>query len=175
MGFDSIFISKSHWQVCLSIRYICRRYLRAMVLLNPEPFYLLFGKHQSPRAKQINAVCKQLCWRRSLCLFYQACHKCQMSLGLTCRRARCVTYAFSGSLSACLSRASLAAVTGCLHRAAPRLPACGYLPMPQHRRGNTPGTHSFTTGVSSLKATGQLAAQLDTLCSGHSEGKGGEV
>lgn len=41
LGFDSILISKSHWQVCLSICYICRRYLQVMVLLHLELFYLL--------------------------------------------------------------------------------------------------------------------------------------
>lgn len=41
LGFDSLFISKSHWQVCLSICYVRRRYLQAMALLDPELFYLL--------------------------------------------------------------------------------------------------------------------------------------
>lgn len=41
LGFGSLFIFKSHWQVCLSIRYVRRRYLQAMVLLNPELVYLL--------------------------------------------------------------------------------------------------------------------------------------
>lgn len=41
LGFDSIFLSESHWQVCLSICYVHRRYLQVMVHLNPELFYLL--------------------------------------------------------------------------------------------------------------------------------------
>lgn len=41
LRFDSILISKSHWQVCLSICYIHRRHLQVVVLLHLELFYLL--------------------------------------------------------------------------------------------------------------------------------------